>query len=47
MTYFSVFTSPWVILGILLALGTSCTSGYVGGRSHANAKSGGQARQAT
>jgi len=38
MTYFSIFTSPWVILGILLALGTSCTSGYVGGRSHANAK---------
>lgn len=38
MTYFSVFTNPWVILGIVLALGTSCTSGYVGGRSHANAK---------
>lgn len=38
MTYFAMITNPWVILAIVLALGTSCTSGYVGGRSHANAK---------
>jgi hypothetical protein len=29
-----LITNPWVILGVLVALGTSCTAGYVGGRTH-------------
>jgi hypothetical protein len=31
---FGLISNPWVIIGIIFALGSSCTTGYVAGRKH-------------
>ncbi len=32
------FLNPWLLLGVIVALGSSCTTGYVAGRKHESNK---------